>query len=178
MELLQRLVNRDQSALKELYQDLGAKVYNTAISYVQDSSEAEEITQDVFLEVYKSAAQFKGKSSVSTWVYRITVNKSLDLLKYKKRSRRFANLFSLSETKIDLPHFDHPGILLENKDEARVLFEQIYLLPNQQKTAFILAYVEELPRGEIAEIMDLKLKAVESLLHRAKKNLREKLKKD
>ena len=73
------------------------------------------------------------------------------------------------------PHFDHPGILLEQKEKARYLFEAIETLPENQKTVFVLAHVEELPQKDIAEIMDLSVKAVESLLQRAKGNLRKKL---
>ena len=68
-------------------------------------------------------------------------------------------------------------MLLENKENAKALFQVIDTLPDQQKTAFILSYMEDLPRKEVAAIMDTSLKSVESLLQRAKNNLRKKLKK-
>ncbi len=68
--------------------------------------------------------------------------------------------------------FDHPGVILENKEKAKYLFKAIESLPATQKTAFILSFIEELPRQEVADIMQTSLKAVESLLQRAKKNLR------
>ena len=75
----------------------------------------------------------------------------------------------------DQPVFDHPGIKLEQKENARYLFEAIETLPDTQKTAFILAHIEELPQKDIADIMNMSVKAVESLLQRAKVNLRKKL---
>ncbi len=75
----------------------------------------------------------------------------------------------------DKPGFDHPGIQLERRETARYLFEAIEHLPENQKIAFILAHIEDLPQKEIAETMNMSLKAVESLLQRAKVMLRRKL---
>ena len=171
LELIQSIAKGDQDAFRSFYKMFVAKVYNTALSFTKNEQEAEEITQDVFTKVFQNAHQFKGDSSPSTWVYRITVNTSLNLVKKKKRF----SFLSLSQTPAEIPAFDHPGILLEQKEKARLLFQVIDTLPDNQKTAFILSFVEELPRQEVADIMQLSLKAVESLLQRAKKNLRKEL---
>lgn len=71
--------------------------------------------------------------------------------------------------------FQHPGVLLENKEKAQYLFSVIETLAEAQKTAFILSFVEGLPRQEVADIMETSLKSVESLLQRAKANLKKKL---
>ena len=104
----------------------------------------------------------------------------MDHLRAQKRQKRsgiFSHLFhkETGEEVHTTQTFDHPGILLEQKENARYLFEAIEELPETQKTVFILAHIEELPQKEIAAIMDLSLKAVESLLQRAKVNLRKKL---
>ena len=75
----------------------------------------------------------------------------------------------------DKPNFEHPGIQLEQKEKSKYLFQAIETLPENQKTVFVLAHIEELPQKEIAAIMNISLKAVESLLQRAKVNLRKKL---
>ncbi len=79
------------------------------------------------------------------------------------------------EISVDKAHFDHPGILMEKKENARLLFAAIDLLKDNQKTVFVLFHIEELSQKEIAEIMELTPKAVESLIQRAKAVLREKL---
>jgi RNA polymerase sigma factor (sigma-70 family) len=71
--------------LYKLHTDL---VYNLALQYVQNTADAEEIAQDVFMSVHKNMHKFKGKSSVKTWIYRITINKSLDFIKAKTRTKR------------------------------------------------------------------------------------------
>ena len=143
---------------------------------VQDCGMAEDIAQEVFITVYRSIGSFNERSSISTWIYRITVNKCLDHLRSQTRKKKggLMNLGdNIDENKAVV--FDHPGIKLEQKENARYLFDAINDLPENQKTAFILSHIEELPQKEIAEIMDISLKAVESLLQRAKANLRKKL---
>lgn len=175
-ELLFHIANGDTSAFRQLYELFKSRVYNTCLSYLQNTAEAEEATQDVFVELHHSAASFKGTSSVSTWVYRITVNKCLDRIRYNNRQKRFAFLSSLfkptGEMAHDPGHFEHPAASLEQKEKSVVLFKAIRQLPENQQTAFILKQVEGLSQKEIAAIMDLGEKAVESLLQRAKGNLR------
>jgi RNA polymerase sigma-70 factor, ECF subfamily len=156
------------------------KVFNTAISMVQEHGAAEDIAQEVFVTVFKSILSFNEKSSMSTWIYRITVNKCLDHLRAKNRQKRQRVMGMLfykdsGQPVHDKPNFDHPGIQLERKEKARYLFAAIETLPDNQKTVFVLSQVEELPQKDIAEIMNLSIKAVESLLQRAKANLRKKL---
>ncbi len=173
---------QDPAAFRAFYERYKSRVFNVALSYVQRREEAEELTQDVFVEIYQSAEKFGGNAALGTWVYRITVNKCLDFLRYQKRQKRFAALRSLflgetSELRHDPPDFDHPGVGLERQEAARLLFGSIRHLPEAQQTAFILSYVEELPQAEVAAVMGLSRKAVESLLQRAKANLRKQLEK-
>lgn len=172
-ELLSRIAAEDRQAFQQFYQLFAEKVFNTALSYTQNFQDAEEVTQDVFISIYQAAANFKAKAAVNTWVYRITVNKSINFIKKKKRWA----LFHLNYTPKEQTDFEHPALILENKENAKLLFQFIASLANKQKTAFILSFVEDLPRQEVADIMGLSLKAVESLLQRAKKNLRSKLEK-
>ena len=167
-EVLRRIAEGDEKAFEIFYSTYSEKVYNTALSYTKVMEDAEEITQDVFVRIFKSASKFKQQSSVNTWVYRITINTSINYIKKKNRLR----IFNSSEKPTDSIEFNHPGVLLEKKEEAALLFAVIDCLPTNQKTAFILSYIEDLPRREVAEIMKTSVKAVESLLQRAKKNMR------
>jgi len=181
-ELLRNVSEGNMEAFEKLFKEFNKKVFNTALSYIQNVEEAEEITQDVFIEIHHSASKFEGKSSVSTWIFRIAVNKALDHLRYKKRKKRFGffiNLFDPEEknTAYDFPNYEHPGILLEKKEESKILFEAVEQLPEQQKTAFVMAIIEQIPQKEVAEIMNSSVKAVESLIQRAKVNLRKSLEK-
>ncbi|MCW3070541.1 MAG: polymerase, sigma-24 subunit, subfamily [Bacteroidetes bacterium] len=163
----------------EIYETYKNKVFNTVLGYLQNTEDAEETTQDVFVEIHRSLKSFEGKSSLSTWIYRIAVNKSLDFIKSRNRKKRFAFLSSLFDekgaVKHEQPDFHHPGVQLEQKENAALLFKTIHELPENQRTAFILSKLEGLGYAEIAEVMQLSVSSVESLLFRAKQNLQKKL---
>ena len=175
-ELLHSIASGDREAFRKLYDIFQSRVYNTCLSYLQNAEDAEETTQDVFVDVYQSAASFRQRSTVSTWIYRIAINKCLDKLRYRNSKKRFAfisSLFGNSGNLVhDPPDFHHPGIRMENKEQAATLFTMIRRLPTNQQTAFILKHVEGLSQKEIGAIMELTQNAVESLLQRAKVNLR------
>jgi len=165
---------------QELYNNHKNLVFNLALQYVQNIEDAEEITQDVFVTIYWKLKSFRNESKITTWIYRITINKSLDFIKSKARKKRFAFFTSLfynetEEFKHDVSDFNHPGILLEQKEELKKIFRFINELPDNQKTTLILMKIECKTQKEVAEIMNISNKAVESLLQRAKHNLSKKL---
>jgi RNA polymerase sigma factor (sigma-70 family) len=160
--------------LELLYEKYARQVFNLALQYVQNESDAEEITQDVFLATHKSLDKFRNEANYSTWIYRITINKSLDFLKAKKRKKRFF-WFTDELNENDSIEFNHPGVLMENQEETAFIFSCINELPDNQKTALILNKIEQLHIAEIAGIMEVSVKAVESLVQRAKANLSKKI---
>jgi RNA polymerase sigma-70 factor (ECF subfamily) len=98
------------------------------------------------------------------------------MIRNRKRKKRFAFITSLfgedNEPKHDPPDFVHPGVHLDNREKASMLFKAISKLPENQRIAFTLHKVEGVPYQEISEIMNVTVSAVESLIHRAKANLR------
>ena len=174
--LIDELKEGDETAFKTLVEAYQHKVFNVCISFVRDTGDAEDISQEVFIEIYRSIKKFKGESSLNTWIYRITVNKSLEFLRRKKAGKRFAfftSLFSSEGSAVIEPvDFNHPGVALEDKEKAGVLFRSIDQLSENQRVAFVLYHLEELSYQEIAGTMKLSIAAVESLLFRARKNLR------
>lgn len=171
-------MNNDAANFQIIYNQYSILVYNVALQYLQNIEDAEEITQDVFIQVYSAIDKFDQRSSLKTWIYRITINKSLDFIKHKNSKKRFFIFGSKSQNESDYTnasHFEHPGILLENKEKAAVLYGVINELTENQKTAFILSKIDGLSNLEISEIMQLSISAVESLIFRAKSTLKEKL---
>ena len=172
-----KLAIDSEEYFESIYQHYKKKALNTSLNIVQNLSDAEEIMQDVFVEFYFKRVEFRGEASIGTWIYRITVNKSLDLLKKKKRQKHFAwftSLFDPSSGK-ELhvsPDFQHPGVIMENEESTMLLFKNIEKLPEKQKTALILSVMEQLSYDEISLIMETTVSSVESLLFRARQNLR------
>ncbi|TMI80901.1 MAG: RNA polymerase sigma factor [Bacteroidetes bacterium] len=179
--LIEKLKQGDEAAFKEVVETWQNMVYNTALGILQNAEDAEDVAQEAFVQAYESIKTFKAESKFSTWLYRITISKALDHLRRKKRKKRFAYLQSLfgadSEAIAEKPDFHHPGVALDNKERAAVLFKAINQLPENQKIAFTLHKMEGLSYREISEVMKTSLSSVESLMHRAKTNLRKWLEK-
>ena len=136
-ELIALLKKKDREAFKIIVETWQDMVYNTALGLLQNAEDAEDTAQEVFMQVFDSITTFKEESKFSTWLYRITVSKSLDLIRKKKRKKRFAFIQSLygknDDLMIDPPDFFHPGVNLENKENAAILFKGIEKLPLNQK---------------------------------------------
>lgn len=177
-ELILKARSGDEAAFKELVETHQDRIFNTAIGFLHNREDAEDIAQEVFMAVHQSIGGFHGTSKLSTWLYRITVTKSLDFLRRKKRKKRFAVILRLGDLQDDKPGYEpadfiHPGITFENQERAAVLFKAIDRLPDHQKTAFTLCHVEGLSYQETSEVMRVSISSVESLLFRARQNLRE-----
>ncbi len=169
----------DQQAFKRLVETWQHMVYNTVLSIVQDEQEAEDVSQEVFIQIYQSVHAFRGEARLSTWIYRIALTKALDSERKKKSKKRIANLKSwigIGEKEEAVVHFQHPGVLLDRKEQAAMLFKAMQKIPETQRIAFTLIRAEGLNYEETAAIMNLTIKAVEALMHRAKDNLRKQLK--
>jgi RNA polymerase sigma factor (sigma-70 family) len=179
-ELIARLKAGDGIAFKEFVETRQSLVYNTVLGFLQNAEDAEDVTQDVFIKIFESIGQFKGESALSTWVYRVAVTSALEFIRRKKRKKRFGFLSPIlgedNELTLDLPDFNHPGVALDNREKANMLFNAIKQLPENQQIAFVLNKVEGLSYQEVSSVMKTSLSAVESLLHRAKTNLKENLK--
>ena len=170
-----------QSAFNRLLDDYQQKVFSTCISFVPNKEDAEDIAQEVFLEIFKSISRFKGDSKLSTWIYRIATNKCLEFIRKKNTKKRFAFMQSILGNEIALDkttyftEFNHPGIVLENKEKSAIIFKAINSLSENQRAIFTLAKIDGKSYQEIKEITGKSLSSVESVMFRAKKGLQEKL---
>ena len=180
-EFINQLKQGKQAAFVILLDAYQQKVFNTCISFVPNNEDAEDIAQEVFLAVFKSVPNFKGDSKLSTWIFRIATNKCLEFIRKKQTKKRFAFMQAIlgNEIPIDktnyFTEFNHPGILLENKEKSAIIFKAIHTLPETQRIIFTLAKIDGKSYQEIAEITGKTLSSIESILFRAKKGLQEKL---
>jgi RNA polymerase sigma factor (sigma-70 family) len=163
----------------EIYEITQNLVYNLCLNYLQNKQEAEEATQDIFVKIHAKLHTYEAKSTIKTWVYRIAVYHCLDLLRARKRQKRLAFVSDFFYEKNAAsqypPEFNHPGVLLEDREALEILFQKIDQLPENQRTALLLKCLDDLSQREIAEVMEVSEKAVESLLHRARQNLEKKI---
>lgn len=180
-EIINKLKHGDEYAFKQLVESYQKLVVNTCLGLVHNLEDAEDIAQDVFIEVFRSVDKFRADSKLSTWLYRIAVNRSLNFIRDNKRRKWFWSFEDVAENKnsllgnITTSTSESPEYEMENNQRGHLLHQAIDSLPKSQRVAFTLNKYEDLSYNEISEIMDLSKSSVESLIHRAKINLQKKL---
>jgi len=171
-ELVRLIAAGNERAFEELVEKHQHSVLNTIHRYVGDRGVADDIAQDVFIIVWRKAHTFKGTSRFSTWLYRVVANQCLQFQRKKKR-----NVVSLDGI---ASGGQLPEALQVSDDHARaariaLVKRAVAELPERQRLALILSHIEDMTYKEIAEIMGGTASAVDSLIIRAKENLRAKL---
>jgi len=186
LALVQLLRAGDVTGLEALMEAYAARVYRLAHGLTRNPADAEEVVQDVFLTVARKIAEFEGRSALSTWIYRITMNTALN----KRRGKRSEVEVSLEE---HLPTFKEDGhregdrsflladwsqtpeeVLLSREGRAAVS-RAIEALPDRYRAVLVLRDVEGLSNEEAAAALDESVASVKSRLHRARMALREQL---
>lgn len=179
-QFVERLKSERPDMFKELVDLHRDRVLNVCYRFLHNRADAEEVAQDVFVEVYRSLPEFRGGAQLSTWIYRIAVTKSLDLIRRRNRKKRFGIFYAplRKEAPIEqvpAPRSFSPLVRLENHERSRILQQAVDSLPKSQKTAITLNKYEGASYHEIADIMGTTTSSVESLIHRGMEHLRKKL---
>jgi RNA polymerase sigma-70 factor (ECF subfamily) len=178
-EWIDKLRNGDRAAFGELVATYGPRVINTCFRFLLNKEDAEDTAQEVFVEVFRSIKHFEGQAKLSTWIYRIAISRSLDEIKKRNRQKRFSSIAKMLSWD-RLADWLGGGMaadkLLLEDELLRELHQALGALPDNQRVAFTLSKIEGYSNGEIAELMDTTIEAVESLVYRAKKKVSAELK--
>lgn len=178
-EIIERLRAGDAQAFAWLVAEYQNRVLNTCYRFLHDREEAEDVAQEVFLEVHRSVGSFRGEAKLSTWIYRIAVTRSLNVIRRRGRKKRLAVVKALlglgGAEEPRAPESADPARELEQRERLHLLEEAIRRLPEKQGVAFTLSQCEDLASRQVAEVMGLSLAAVDALVHRAKAGLRRQL---
>ena len=154
-ELVHRVSDGDDRALSELYDRYSRAVYATGVRLLADASLAEDLVQEAFTNVWRGAGTFDSeRGSFSTWLYRITHNRAIDLDR-KQRVRPFVAGLDLPD---NVPGNPGPEVSVHSWDVSQALSR----IPNQHREILILAYFEDLPQKEISRRTGLPLGTVKS----------------
>ena len=170
-EMIEAILKGDQKAFKLLVDTYQLMVVNTCYAFVHDRDEAEDIAQDVFVQVFESLGKFRFESKLSTWLYRIAVNRSINHCKSPRGRAIKIDIDSWKQQEVAQSVEMPQQQILEEQEQIELLHKAIDKLPENQRTALILNKYEELSYKEIADVMGVSLSSVESLIFRAKNNL-------
>ncbi|MCF8223783.1 MAG: RNA polymerase sigma factor [Bacteroidales bacterium] len=171
-QLINALVAGNESAYRIIIEKYRESVVRLCMGFTGSYDDAQDLAQEVFIEIFNSISKFKRRSSFSTWMYRVAVNKSLNFLRKKKN---LVSMEQANETVTPANNNTSAEKNLEISDHARALHTALDRLPGKQRAAFILSKYDDLQYAEIADIMKTSISSVESLLFRAKKNLQQSL---
>lgn len=165
--LLVLYANGDPSAARVLTGRLAPVVHAHAWRLLGDAAEAEDVTQEALLRLWQMAPDWRaGEAKVTTWLYRVTANLATDRL--RRRRGRNVDLDAIPE-----PEDDRPGAedTMQDAARAQALQDALGQLPERQRQAVVLRHIEGLANPDIAEIMQIGVEAVESLVARGKRGL-------
>jgi RNA polymerase sigma-70 factor (ECF subfamily) len=179
-ELVAQAIKGDKSAIARIISDNEGLIYNTALRLLADPDEAECVLQETFLKVLQVLPDFKGQSSLSTWIYRIATNFALMRLRNKKKSFDGIENIDSKVSNEALEHFNrsignNPLRAVMNSELRRAMDNAIADLPSKFRSVFVLKDIEGYSLKEITEMLGMSLAAVKSNLHRARLFLRDQL---
>ena len=170
-ELLPRIANGDQLAIREMVARKLSRLIALGMRMLNDRGEAEDVAQETFLRLWKQAANWQsGGAKFDTWLHRVAINLCYDRLRTRK------DFSEKDYNDEDVPELIDTALIPEQKldksQQSDVISAALAALPNRQREALVLQYYQELTNIEAADLMGVSVDALESLLSRARRNMR------
>ncbi|UCE27215.1 MAG: sigma-70 family RNA polymerase sigma factor [Candidatus Coatesbacteria bacterium] len=166
-DLIAATANGDADAFETLIRKYERRVLSTAFRYLGETTAAENAAQEIFLKVWRNAKRFRGKSSFSTWLYRIAVNHCINAKAKRRKTVPISEAIGEEGPNVEERY--------EKERTIRAVREAVDGLPTKQRMALVLSKFDGRSYKEIAEVMGVSLSSIEALIYRAKRNLRRKL---
>ena len=181
--LIDRVKAGEYEAFDAIFRRHVAQVHRQVFRLIGNEGETEEVVQDVFLAIYQKIKTFRGDSTFSTWLYRLTMNVALTRLRKRKRSKEVYLGDYLPRFQEDGHHQVRPvvnwgdelDLRLEKEELQRLIREALDQLPPLDKAVIVMSDLEGLPNREIGEGLGLSIPAVKARLHRSRLFLRGRL---
>lgn len=174
-ELMLKVKEGDINAFEELYRRHSVHVINFAYRMLNDKNSAEEVMQEVFVKVYIQAKKYRPDAKFTTYLFRVASNHCLNYI----RDNKTASKGTISEfNEQATSHFysgKQPEEQVLKSERSNILLKALSELPENQRSAIVLLTYNDMSYEEIAEAIGCSVKAVKSLLHRARESLRGKL---
>ena len=184
-ELLTRLKAGDESAIRDVAEAYGSKIYQLAFRYLRNKEDAEEVTQDVLFKVYRKVNAFRGDAALSSWIYRITFNSAMSRLRTAKYQRTQAEDVQRAASEGDDITSLAPKDIADWSDMAdehvfrsqlrRRVFSAILALPAIYRAPVVLRDLQGMSTEEASAMLHVKDQTLKSRLHRGRLILRKQL---
>lgn len=178
--LVDRISSGDSTAFQEFVERYKKKIYYIAYDITGDHNDAEDVSQEVFIKVFRSLKTFRRNAKISSWLYQISVNASIDLLR-KKSSKPEKSMGDLERADIqeNLPgsgtRAQNPERSAENFLIQKHISQALQKVSPKERSVFVMRHYNELKIREIAEILNVSPGTVKALFYRATRKLRKEL---
>jgi RNA polymerase sigma-70 factor (ECF subfamily) len=170
-ELLQKVARKDNRAFRSLVDKYQNTVAGLAWRFVRNHQDTEDIAQEVFFNIWQKASKFRGDSDPATWIYRITVNTSLNFLRSRKKDNKLVSNDQIQAERVESGN--DPDRTLRISEETKILYQALDELPDKLRIPFILNKMEDMSYQQVADTLKISLSNVQTRIHRAKKRLQE-----
>lgn len=170
--LVARAKSGDDAAFAALVRRYRPRIYALALHLSRSASEADDITQDVFLRAYRALDRFEGRSEFFTWIYRMTVNRSLNAIRDRKRRREVGDEDPRLELAVAADAGNNPARAAELRDLYARLLLALDRLPVEIRTSVVLVALQGMSHAEAAVIQSCAEGTVSWRLHEARRRLR------
>ena len=174
-DLISRARDRDEAAIRAIMQSNNRRLYRLARGILRNDSEAEDVVQETYVRAFTHLDQFRGDSSLSTWLSRIAMNEALGRLRRQRANVEWTPQVTLEAQIIQFPlaTASDPEKTMAQREIQQVVERAIDEIPEPFRLVFITRVIEGMNVEETAEILGLKPKTVKTRLHRARAMLRE-----
>jgi RNA polymerase sigma-70 factor (ECF subfamily) len=181
-ELVRRAIGRDEAAIRSIVQANNRRLYRLARGILRNDSDAEDVVQETYVRALTHLEDFRGDSSLATWLARIAMNEALGRLRRQRPGVELSSLppGTLEAQIIQFPHSapsEDPEKTMAQREIQRVVEHAIDELPDLFRIVFITRVIEGMNVEETAEILGLKPETVKTRLHRARTMLRDNVEK-
>lgn len=170
---IQQVLAGDKEAYSHIINKYKNQLYATVLRMTRNPQDAQDFVQDAFIKVYRNLDKYKADGPFASWLYRVAINHCMDAFRKKQYS---TVQVEIDEEKVVNPN--HPEIIFLKNEKSRQLERLVATLPNDERLIILLRYVNEVTYEEISEIMDIPISTVRNKLHRAKKKMRETVKRE
>lgn len=163
----------DKQAYAQIINKYKNSLYGTILRMTRNPHDAQDLVQEAFIKVYQQLGKYNQTGSFSSWLYRVAINHCMDEFRKKR--------YQIKQGEIDegkVANHNHPEIIFLKKEKNRQLERLIATLPEDERMIILLRYSNELSYNEISELMDTPLSTVRNKLHRAKKKMRNTVKRE
>lgn len=172
-DLVERVRGGDDDSFRHLVDRHSRALYRAAYRITGNAADADDVVQETFLRAYRALGRFDARASFTTWIHRIAINCSLDLIDARKR--RDAKTTDVEDLSTIASHSATPDRLLHSSQMQKAVATAMEGLSGNERTAFVLRHFEGMPLEEIGEILGTQMNATKNTVFRAVKKLREQL---